>query len=194
MPYLPLRTSLTNSDPLRIAAALRAVLDDAVVLSRRLDESAAFERRCGCRASRRTRPCPPGTPRWSSARASGWAWRSRRRRGSCRPAPCGCPARTRACCRPVASRACCGRRTAGCRDRPGRRSRRPSSRRTRRCGLPRPLIPATAMRTRSLAPSTRPEAFVPAMANVVAMPAGGGSFQKGTTGLTGHGQAPLFGA
>ena len=69
----------------------------------------------------------------------------------------------RACCPPSPSRSCFGRQTAGYRDRRGRRSRHPSSGRIPSGALcPRPLIPATAMRTRSLAPSTRPEALVPA--------------------------------
>ena len=41
---------------------------------------------CGEQASRRTRPCPPGRPRWSSACASGWAWRWTPRRSTCLPA------------------------------------------------------------------------------------------------------------
>ena len=40
---------------------------------------------CGCTASRRTRPCPPGRPRWPAASANGWARRSRRRPDPCRP-------------------------------------------------------------------------------------------------------------
>ena len=77
--------------------------------------------RCGCTASRRRRPCPPGRPRSSSGSASGWAWRPRRRRrflsSSARRMSCtvvGCAAA-------VASRSArAASRTCGCRDRPGR--------------------------------------------------------------------------
>ena len=45
-------------------------------------------------ASRRRRPCPPGTPRSSAARASGSAWRSRSRRWTCPRAASGCRRRS----------------------------------------------------------------------------------------------------
>ena len=39
----------------------------------RLPPSCGPRRRCGTRAFPRRRPCPPGRPRWSRARASDWA-------------------------------------------------------------------------------------------------------------------------
>ena len=51
--------------------------------------SAAIRRRCASTASRRTRPCPPGTPRSSAACANGSAWPAIRRRWTCLRAACG---------------------------------------------------------------------------------------------------------
>ena len=60
------------------------------------------------------------------------------------------------------------------------------------CSGPRPLMPATAMRMRSLAPRTLPEAFVPATVNAAARPpAAARSENRG--GYGGHGSLLILG-
>ena len=93
--------------PLALDAALRAVLDDPVVLPRGLDGDAAFVDVVAARLLDVDVLARLAGPDGHQRRASGWAWRSRSASTSCRRAPGGCPCTVAGACRRLLTSSIC---------------------------------------------------------------------------------------